>query len=161
MKSILYKISLGFSVIIPVLAATIALKPQWRESVRDYLSPDYRKPLSTTYGNVLGDGSVSQIVKIKTRDNLYVEIYRPTGTGSRELVYRIELGQSKDGYFTLQGQLTNLAVTDLDGDHIGEIIAPGYDQNLTAHLNVYHYDRGTKVFSRVHGDTEFPPMSNL
>ncbi len=101
------------------------------------------------FGDVLGDGTPIQVAKIRTRDSLILEIYAPSKDGSRALIDRIVLEESRDGYFTLNGSLTNLAIDDVDGDNKMEIIAPAFDHNLTAHLNVFRFDRESKTFLKV------------
>ncbi len=65
------------------------------------------------------------------------------------LLDTINLEQERDGYFTFNGQLVSLAIDDIDGDHQVEILAPAFDSQLTAHLNVYKYNAGSKTFQRV------------
>ncbi|HEX4925253.1 MAG TPA: hypothetical protein VFV50_14260, partial [Bdellovibrionales bacterium] len=95
---------------------------------------------------VLGDGTPVRVMKIKTRDGLSIEVYRAS---NYDLVQRIHLDQKKDGFFTFRGEAANLVLTDVDGDDVPEIVAPGYDQNLTAQLNVYRYDPDSQLFHRM------------
>lgn len=111
--------------------------------------PEKRVLISTVMGDVLGDGTPVQVAKIRTRDSILIEVYVPARDGSRVLIDRIELDEKRDGYFTLNGNLTNLAIDDVDGDQLLEIIAPAFDQNLNAHLNVYKFNQSSKTFQKV------------
>ncbi|MEZ4870891.1 MAG: hypothetical protein R2827_01335 [Bdellovibrionales bacterium] len=48
-----------------------------------------------------------------------------------------------------RGQSTNLAVDDVNGDNIPEIIAPSFDKHLVAHMNVFSYNPVTKKFENI------------
>ena len=61
----------------------------------------------------------------------------------------IPLPDHKDGFFLYQGEATNLALEDVDGDQQLDIIAPSYDNNLVARLNVYSYDQRSENLSKL------------
>lgn len=119
-----------------------ALHPDVRSSMHTALVKDYRIILSTARGDLLGTGSEMTVAKIRTRDGLFIEIYEAKDDGSQRLVERFELADKKDGYFNFNGQATNLAIDDVDGDGRPEILVPSFDQNLVGHLNIYRYDQG-------------------
>jgi len=135
--------------ILSLAAFATVLHTSSREKVRDYFMPEQRVLISTVMGDVLGDGTPVQVAKIRTRDSLILEVYIPAKDGSRLMIDRIVLDEKRDGYFTLNGNLTNLAIDDVDGDNQLEILAPAFDQNLTAHLNVFKFDRSSKTFLKV------------
>lgn len=143
------KIGNIFILSIPAVMIVIVTQNEVREYLRDLIQPDYRKLVSTVIGDVLGDGTPIQVTKVKTRDALFLEIYKPSKSGARELIQRIKLDEQKDAYFTLKGKVINLAIDDVYGDHTLEIIAPAFDQNLTAHLNIYKYDKNSKLFYKM------------
>lgn len=145
-KTFLSKAFNVVAVLIPSLMVVATLHEGTRFAIHEKLQPEYRTLLSTAFGNVLGDGTPVRVMKVKNREGLSLEVYRAS---NYELIQRIHLDQKKDGFFTFRGEATNLVLTDVDGDEIPEIVAPGYDQNLTAQLNVYRYDPDSQLFHRM------------
>ena len=45
-----------------------------------------------------------------------------------------------NGFFEYRGNSIQLAMSDVDGDGVMEVLAPTFDRQLMAHLNVYYYD---------------------
>lgn len=78
-----------------------------------------------------------------------VEIYKIINSSTFEPVSQIDTGSKYEGYFLLGGNATNLAYINIDDDPIQEIIVPGFDSNLTAHLNVIKFDTNEKSFSLI------------
>ncbi|MEQ1875107.1 MAG: hypothetical protein ABL958_00580 [Bdellovibrionia bacterium] len=144
--------------LVPTLMVFAALNEDTRQSIRETLQPEFRHLLSTAFGNVLGDGTPIRVMKVQTREGLSLEVYK---ANNYQLVQKIDLEQKKDGYFNYHGEAANLALVDVDGDLIPEIVAPGYDQNLTAQLNVYRYDADTQNFRRLTDPVEVKMLSDL
>jgi hypothetical protein len=146
------------ALLIPGLMVVATLHEETRTTIRDTLQPEYRKLLSTVFGDVLGNGTPIRVMKIKTRDGIFLEVYKAS---NYELLQKINLDQKTDGFFTFHGHATNLALTDVDGDDIPEILASGYDENLSAHLNVFRYDRDTHLFHRLMNEYEIKNLTEL
>ena len=125
-----------------------ALHPEVRSSLRSSVIKDFRMVVSTAHGDLLGNGHELTVAKVRTRDAMYIEVYEPRADGGQRLVERIELPDKKDGYFNFNGQATNLAIDDIDGDGRPEILVPSFDQNLVGHLNIYRYNQGSSTFQR-------------
>ncbi|MES2768501.1 MAG: hypothetical protein V4596_05080 [Bdellovibrionota bacterium] len=90
-----------------------------------------------------------QIMKVKISNKIMVEIYKIINQYNYELVSQIDTGSKYEGYFLLGGNATNLAYINIDDDPMSEIIVPGFDNNLSAHLNVIKFDSNTKSFTLV------------
>ena len=60
---------------------------------------------------------------------------------TRPLLGSIKLPDQRDGYFYFQGKATNLALDDLDGDEVLEIIVPSFGEIFRARLNIFKYDQ--------------------
>jgi len=73
------------------------------------------------------------------------------------LLAKITLPEKRDGYFQLKGNATNLGLVDVDGDSILEIIAPTFDDQMVARLNIYKFNADTKGFDRMNA----PPGSDF
>ena len=126
-----------------------ALHPGLRSKIRHVVARDYRSVLSTVHGDLLGDGTDLTVVKVKTRDSMFLEIYSSLADGRTHLVSKLEMADKKDGYFSFNGQAANLALEDVHGEGRLAIIAPSFDQNLVGHLNIFRYNQSSKDLQRV------------
>jgi hypothetical protein len=140
-----------------VLTSVAVLFPESREWLRDHLLPDSREILAKAEGDLTGQGDFISVVKVKTKNDLVIEIYsvesQKNETTQRA---RLILPERKDGFFEFRGQPTNLALVDLNGDGILEIVAPTFDDNLIPRLRIYRYDPSAQVF--ILTGPEFLPM---
>lgn len=126
-----------------------ALHPEVRAQVRGTLLSDYRTVVSSVKGDLLSDGTAFNIIKVKTRQDIFLEIYRGSQEGKYELVEKIHMPQQRDGFFSFNGEATNLAVDDIDGDGRPEILVPSFDRDLVGHLNVFRFDPTANTFQKV------------
>ena len=132
-----------------VLIAIVAI-PSWRLSVRNYILPDSRTLIAKIDGNVSKDGPNIIVLKIKSRDQYYLEIYK--ANQNLELMQRIALEEPLDGSFYFRGQYTDLAMSDLDNDGYYEILVPMYDKNSTPRLLIYKYNPSLQSFEKLTGE---------
>ncbi|MBT4760106.1 MAG: hypothetical protein HOO06_00275 [Bdellovibrionaceae bacterium] len=128
-----------------IFSAGLALHPQLNESIKHLMTNNYRQVLSTASGTIVDTHSFTKVVKLKTNEGIFLEIYHGKNN-VKPLISKIKLPDQNDGYFIFQGQSTNLALDDLDGDNKNEIIVPSFDRNLIAHLNVYRFNEISKQF---------------
>lgn len=131
------------------LAFVAAVHPTARSEIRGAVLKDYRTLISSTHADLVGDGSSYTVAKIETRDSLLLEIYRTQADGSDKLVEKIELADSRDGFFNFEDRATNLAVDDIDNDGRPEILVPSFDHELVGRLNIFHYNDESKGFERL------------
>jgi hypothetical protein len=124
------------------------LYPELRASIRETVVHDFRSITSTARGDLTGTGIEFTVAKVRTSEAFFLEIYEAQDDGGQRLVERIELADKKDGYFNFNGQATNLAIDDIDGDGVKEILVPSFDHNLIGHLNIYRFDPGMGGFQR-------------
>jgi len=148
-KGHLFKV---FSIIFLVGLFTIVLDSDIRSNVRSLIQPSYRVILAVALADLDGSGTKYQVLKVKTNEGLFLEVY---GRGSGKLpaptlLASTKLPDRKDGYFTFNGEVTNLAIDDIDNDKKPEILATTFDGDLVAHLNVYRYVPGDKELELVH-----------
>lgn len=125
------------------------LHPDVRAQVRGTFLNDYRMIVSSAQGDLLNDGTPFKVIKVKTRDELVLEVYKGSVDGSYELIEKIQMPDQRDGYFSFNGQASNLAVDDIDGDGHPEILVPSFDRDLVGHLNVFRFDPTAKNFQKV------------
>ena len=130
----------------------VVLNPDLRNEANAMLAPQQRIILAVANASLDESGESLQILKIKTKDGIYVEVYGQEKQGSlsvQKLLSAAKLPDKKDGYFTFNNQITNLAIDDIDNDKQKEILVTSFDENLVAHLNVYKYIKGQKSLSLV------------
>ncbi len=132
-----------------ICAGALALHPRLNQAVKFTFLSDYRKVLSTVSGNIIDQKNITKVIKLKTNEGLFLEVYHGDNH-LKPLISKIKLEDNKDAYFIFQGQSTNLALKDLDGDSKLEILVPSFDNNLVAHLNVYKFNEISKTFEIFH-----------
>lgn len=141
------------TIILTILAMGLILIvaiPSWRMSVRDRLIPDSRTLVAKIDGSLSKEGPAVIVLKIKTRDQYFLEIYK--SNQNLEMMQRIALEEPLDGRFYFQGRYTNLALTDLDHDGNFEIVAPMYDKNSVPRLLIYKYNPSLQSFEKLTSD---------
>jgi hypothetical protein len=144
--------ALGFATMIGMLV--IALNSDFRSSVRGALIPQYREVLAVAKADLDQSGNPEQILKVKTHNGIFLEVYgqakNSLSSFRQELLATVKLPDQKDGYFTFNGEVTNLAVDVIDKDRQPKILTTSFDNDLVAHLNVYKFVRGQKELELVH-----------
>lgn len=128
---------------------TVAVIPSLRTKVKEAFSFEDREILAKVSGKIGAPGPRVTVLKIKGHNSLSLEIYDMDGQEGTALLARIPLAESRDGYFSLQGNATNLALTDVDADGEMEVVAPTYDDQMIPRLNIFKYNRATKSFDKV------------
>jgi hypothetical protein len=124
--------------------------PAWRMSVRDHITPDSRTLVAKIDGNISADGPGIIVLKIKTRDQYFLEIYK--SNQNLELMQRIALEEPLDGSFYFQGRYTNLALVDMDNDGKFEIVSPMFDKNSVPRLLIFKYNPTLQSFEKLTGE---------
>lgn len=132
-----------------VATLVFVLHPDLRESLRRHWMRDSRVVLSTVSGDLLYNGNPVKVIKVKTNEGLFLEFYAAGEGNVRPLLDRVRLPDRRDGFIHLRGQATNLALDDIDGDRKLEVLAPTFDEDLVAHLNVYRYNSESGNFEPV------------
>lgn len=114
---------------------------------RQFFAPPERQVLSVAVGQVM-PGAIAQVVKIKTPSGIVIEIYKEAAPDADKntFVDRILLNDAHDAYFQFKGRATNLALKDMNGDSVFEIIAPSFDSSLVPHLNIFRYNKDSSKF---------------
>jgi hypothetical protein len=132
------------------LVSISALHPDIRATLRSHLvGDDSRTVLSTAFGDLTGQGDTVKVVKVQSKAGLFLEVYRSGETGSLEQMAQIPLPSHRDGFFHFNGQSSNLALEDVTGDQMLEIISPSFDADMVAHLHVFRFNKITRQFERV------------
>ncbi|WP_413289616.1 hypothetical protein [Bdellovibrio sp. HCB337] len=140
---------LGSLVVVALLVTGVAMTPSLRESVRDFFNPEQRTILAKISGDLTGQGLHVTILKIQTRDNIVLEVYNIENPEESAMMARIVLPEKRDAYFQLKGNATNLGLADVDHDGTLEIVAPTFDEQMIARLNIYKFNPDTRGFDRM------------
>ena len=128
-----------------LVSGWLFLSPSARAPLREFFAPPEKKILSVASGPITPNGS-SRVFKVKTPAGLFVEAYGPIKDGYEPLISRLRLPDIHNAYFQVLGRATDLALKDVDGDQIFEIIAPSMDGALVPHLNIFRYNKDSKQF---------------
>lgn len=134
---------------VAMAVTTVAVVPSLRAKVKSAFFLEDREIIAKVSGRISSSGPRVTVLKIKSKDGLSLEIYDMDGPEGMTLITKIPLAESRDGYFALQGNATNLALTDVDRDGAMEIVAPTYDDQMVPRLNIFKYNPNTKNFDRV------------
>lgn len=145
-----------------ILAAAVAgltlaaLIPSARQKIRAWVISDNRQILAKTSGYATAAGPFVSVFKIREKGVLMVEVYTtPEQDGSPKLMQKFVLNETRDGYFNFMGNATNLALSDTDQDGALDILAPTFDDQMTARLNVFRFNQALGTFEKV-----IPPAGN-
>jgi hypothetical protein len=147
----------GGLLILALLVTAIAVVPSWRQDFRNFFNPEQRNILAKISGDLTGQGLHVTILKIQLRESLVLEVYKAENPEELTLMARIVLPEKRDAYFQLKGNATNLGLVDIDNDGILEILAPSFDEQMIARLNIYKFNPATQSFDRMNAPvgTEF------
>ena len=134
--------------VVAMLITVVAVVPSLRNSVKSFIAQDERTIIAKVGGSLGPQGPKVTALKIRSAEGLSLEIYSDTGEGLN-LLAKIILQEKRDGYFSLKGNATNLALVDVDKDGLMEIVAPTYDDQMIPRLNIFKYNDQSKHFDRV------------
>lgn len=132
-----------------IVVSALNFIPSAKEAVKNFILGNDREILSQVEGDITGQGDRFQILKVKDRDTLSLEVYAVSSDQKITFKNRLILPDTKDGHFEFRGQSTNLVLTDIDNDGVSEIVAPTYDKNLSPRLNVFKFKSSDQSFERV------------
>lgn len=134
-------------VIFLVLSLFPVFDPHLRTQLHDFFLPSQRVVLTTASTALPGTDQIITVVKIRTTQNLLLEIYKSSQTThDQKLIDKITLPDRRDGYFHYNGQATNLVLDDINNNHKLDIITSTYDEDLIAHLLVFEYNETSGTF---------------
>ncbi|MEN0058421.1 MAG: hypothetical protein AAGB31_06270 [Bdellovibrio sp.] len=140
--------------LVAMALVTVAVVPSLRGWVKDLVVNSERTILAKAHGAISPEGPLITVLKIKNKDALSLEVYSESPEGL-VLMAKLPLFETRDGYFLLQGNATNLAIADVDKDGSMEIVAPTYDEQMVPRLNVFRYNSQTHSFDRATAPDDF------
>lgn len=143
-----YRVGLVILSLLAIAATIVAVIPNFRDGIRRYISKEHRVVLASVRGDLRNNGTLVAVTKVRENGRLFLEFYDVTDE-SMTLIQKAELADRNEGYFTFMGEATNLALANIDEDGILELLAPTFDDDLIAHLNVFKFNSSTNTFERV------------
>lgn len=129
------------------LISLIILFSPAKDHIQSWLFPNENKLLAVVYGDVAGDGTFVKVLKFKTKDGIRIEFLKQDYDGMKTLIAQKDIHHPYNGFFEYRGNSVQLAMGDVNGDGIMEVMAPSFDKNLIAHLNVYSYHQEHDTFA--------------
>lgn len=149
------KLLIGLLAALMMLLTTVAVVPSLRSKAKALLQNENRNILAKVSGQVNSESPRFTILKISAPEGLSLEIYTLDETTTKmSLSAKIRLDEKRDAFFSFQGNATNLAFTDVDGDGNLEIVAPAYDDQMVARLNIFKYNPDLKAFERMNSPAD-------
>jgi hypothetical protein len=147
---------LGLGLVAMVLIA-IAVIPSLRGKIKEAFIYSGRDVIAKVSGKLTESGPQVTILKVKNNNVLNIEVFSSDEQGNLNLIARLPLFESRDGFFLLEGNATNLSLTDVNKDGSLEIIAPTYDDQMVPRLNIFRYQSDTGTFDRMNAPEDFKP----
>lgn len=131
-------------VLFQICAVLIVFHPDASEWIRDHLKPKSRQILSSVETHFADDGDAYHILKIRQNNQIALEVYKADPTGSLEFLDKAGLQYPHDAFFNFHGEMSNLAVSNLDSMGAFQVFVPSFDKDFVGHLNVYQFDKSTR-----------------
>lgn len=148
---------MGLLALVAMTLVTVAVVPSLRTKIKDVFLSGDREIIAKVSGSLSPSGPRVTVLKIKSKNALSLEVYNQEATGELSLITKLPLFENRDGYFLLQGNATNLAITDVDKDGLLEIVAPTYDDQMIPRLNIFKYNPVNKSFDRMTAPEGYSP----
>lgn len=127
--------------------AVVLAVPNFKRKFKEYFVSEHRTILGKVVGKVSSDSETYVILKIKQKENIFVEIYKEApSTETLEFLQKIDLGQKKEGHFSFKGEASNLVFANIDDDEKLEILVPVFDTEMTARLYTLKYNESILQF---------------
>lgn len=144
------------SVFLLALSLTIYFNPKLNTYLLARAQKDKRTVLAKIITQKLNPHSQFTLLKIKNKDQIWLEVYEESETQDIELISKLSLEGSFDAHIFLKDKATNLAIANIDRDSELEIISPTYNRKMEPILNVFKYDRVMEEFKKVNTNKNKP-----
>ncbi|MBE8221618.1 MAG: hypothetical protein HAW60_02695 [Bdellovibrionales bacterium] len=146
----IYKKNIFFGLVILgilIINFTLVFNKDLKKQIYNLSNSPFRKVTSVLFSKIKKNMPI-KIVKIKTHEGLFLEVYSAQKTNAQSFLSRVKLKDPHDGYFQFATQSSNLALSDINDDGVLDIIAVSFDKNQKGHLNIYNfnYDANKLVF---------------
>ncbi len=139
-----------FSLVFTQIITWSLLSSHLKERIESlWWKPHQDRLLSSTTNDIDGRGNYIKALKFKSHKSIRLEFIQINSNGVKEVINKSEIPHPYDGFFEYRGEAVQLAIGDVDGNGVMEVIAPTFDENLFPHLNVYYYHEKNNSFQRL------------
>jgi hypothetical protein len=114
--------------------------PSIRGAIKHAIKGSDRNILSSVRAKLDNSDSEFNILKVRSENNLFLEIYSTDSSGSISLVEKFQLPDNHDAYFNFGGVMSNLVVAGFEQNGQSQIVVPSFDKDLVGHLNIFQFD---------------------
>jgi hypothetical protein len=114
--------------------------PSIRGAIKHAIKGSDRNILSSVRAKLDNSDSEFNILKVRSENNLFLEIYSTDSSGSISLVEKFQLPDNHDAYFNFGGVMSNLVVAGIEQNGQSQIVVPSFDKDLVGHLNIFQFD---------------------
>lgn len=136
--------SLWGSLIFFSISFCFLLIPSWRAQVQN-LNRGQGQILSVAAADLYPNSPFKKVVKISTAEGIALRIFT-NEDGIEVLMTQIDLGDPFDAFYEINTRPTNLALNDINGDGVPEIIAPTYSFQWLPKLNIFRFNKENQSF---------------
>jgi hypothetical protein len=98
-----------------------------------------RSKIGELEADIMGDGKIVKIVKIKAEDKNGTSIYLEVYDKDEKLLKSILLPEAKDAQFVYKNQRNNMFAADIDGDGIKDVLTISRNNKGESKLSVLTY----------------------
>ena len=141
---ILFLISLSMVVIVSV--------PNLKRSAKSFFLDQKRVILGKVQGEVTPGGEKFVILKIKQKDQIFIEIYKEEEKSENlNFVQKISIPENNEGSLSNRGEVTNLGFADIDNDSFMEILVPVFNSEMVPRLYTFKYNSANSTFEPMGG----------
>jgi hypothetical protein len=134
--------------ILAIVAAVLSSIPAVQNRIKPFFTGDNRTVLAKINAFFGLEQTEYLVLKIKDPYGIHIEIYE-SKSDKPVFKQKFELLQDTDAYITLDKNMTNLALSDVDKDAQLDIIAPSVDHNGNLRLNTFRYNSELQQFDPI------------
>ncbi len=114
--------------------------PDIRSAIKHAIRGSGRSILSSVHTKLDNTDTEYNILKVRTDNNLFLEVYSTDTNGSISLIEKFQLPDNHDAYFNFGGVMSNLVVANIEQNGLSQIVVPSFDKDLVGHLNIFQFD---------------------
>jgi hypothetical protein len=127
-----------------LFSVVLYFSPTLQNAPRSFFTSNSRKILSVASAEFTKQ-SEYKVFKLLTEKGIVIELYGSAINGYEPLLSSFEINDPFDSFFQFKGRSSNLALQDMDGDNVFEIIAPSLDSSLIPHLNILKFNQENRT----------------
>ncbi len=132
----------SLQLLITQIVSWVILFSPMKQRIQSYLFSNKEELMAVAEGDLDGLGNKVKVLKYKSKLGIRIEFLRGNSRNTAiEFLNQENINHPYNGYFMYRGHTVQLGMVDMDGDGVMEVVAPSFDKNLMAHLNVFKYNQ--------------------